>query len=103
MQFDNVFPLAFFALTSSIFMLVGARRLGLKLGLLSVAVREILECAGAALIFLAINVTIGVLAVSLIRAFFRFLPLYALTDTLFVLLAVIQGIVFQRWWRKSRA
>jgi len=63
------------------------------------AVRRLMECVGAFVVFLIVNMTIGVTMVLLIRSTTsRFVSIYLLDDYMVVLLSAVQGVLFSLWW-----
>jgi hypothetical protein len=68
---------------------------------LRTAARIILECVGTAMAFLAVNVVLGTGIILAIRsATPMFVPVYAINPPLLCVLSLLQGFVFQLWWRK---
>lgn len=62
-----------------------------------------LEYIGAAFVFLCLNLVLGVAIVLALRWLTPwFVSLYQVTDVVLVLLSVLQGVVFQTWWRSAR-
>ena len=58
-----------------------------------------MECLGAFVFFLALNMTIGVSVILLIRTTTsRFVSIYLLDDFMVVVLSAIQGVLFSLWW-----
>jgi hypothetical protein len=101
MWLENSFAYILVAATSVLFFLFGVKRLRLDPHLLRGALAEVTECIGASVVFLGINALTGLLVIFTIRAL-RFFPLYALSDLVLVFLSAFQGVLFQRWWRKSQ-
>jgi hypothetical protein len=59
-----------------------------------------LECIGTCVAFLIVNVGLSVALVLLVRGITPwFISLYSAADTLLVGLSILQGFVFQIWWR----
>jgi hypothetical protein len=82
--------------------LVGTRALGLTPARLRHAGARTADCIGLGMVFLALNLAIGGLAVLALRLVTgQFFPLYALNDGTIVILSVLQGMVVQ-WWRGER-
>jgi hypothetical protein len=81
--------------------ILGIKRFGLKPVALYEALTELAECAGASVVFFVLNSVIGICLVLIARQF-RFLSFYALADPELVLLSILQGLMFQLWWRRSR-
>jgi len=90
------------AATSVLLVLFGIRRLGLQSSVLREAFHDVVQCTGAFLIFFGFNAAIGVGIAFLIRAVWRFFPLYAVADVGLIILSALQGFVFQIWLRRSR-
>jgi len=64
------------------------------------AIHTLLECLGAASMFLVVNVALGIVLVLAIRSVTPlFVSVYLLNDLLLIVLSVLQGFVFQLWWR----
>jgi hypothetical protein len=67
-------------------------------GGLGPAVRRLLEVIGLAAVFFAVNLTIGVLVVLLVRdAFGGFISAYVLNDQALVVLSALQGMLWSFW------
>ena len=93
--------LAVLGLTSAVAYLVGTRALGLPRAGLRVATGRTLESIGTALIFVAVNLGVGLGATLTVRAVTgRFVSVYALDDEVWLLLSLLQGLAFH-WWRVS--
>jgi hypothetical protein len=64
------------------------------------AVRGIVDWAGTFAVFFVANVIVGAVVIFAIRALTpRFVSLYALRNTLFLILSAAQAFVFQSLWR----
>lgn len=80
---------------------VGVRQSGMRERSLSLAFVTVLECLGTFSVFLAINLGLGALIIVLIRSITpQFVSLYIIGDIWLVVLSVLQGFMFQLWWRK---
>lgn len=98
---EQAFVVGLIGLTSLGAYLVGTRRLGLPARSLGRATRRMLEGIGFILIFLALNVALGTAIILTMRALAGpFVPVYVMTDLVWVGLAVLQGLTFQ-WWRTA--
>ena len=91
--------LALAALTSAAAYLLGARRLGLAPARLGAAIGKMLETVGVVLIFLVADLLAAVVLVMALRGVTdTFVSVYVTDDTVWLGLALLQGLVFQ-WWR----
>jgi hypothetical protein len=90
------------AFTSIAIFFLAVRRFGLKTTFLRQALVEVVQCVGAFIAFLVLNLTIGVGLIFLIRGVWRFFPLYTLADEALFIVSALQGFVFQLWWRRSQ-
>jgi hypothetical protein len=98
-----LFLLVVVALTSMGGCAVGIRRLGLRPDRLRAAIASTCQLAGMAIVFLALNVALGLAAVFLARGVLRvFVSVYVLNDAYLPLLSVIQAVIFESW-RGQRA
>jgi len=71
-------------------------------GLLHLALQLMLECVGAAVIFMMVNAIIAASAVLLARLFTPwFISIYAVTDSILVTASFVQGFLFQVVWRSA--
>lgn len=78
---------------------LGARRLGLSGQGLPAALGRTVECLGAILLFLLLNVSLIMAVILGIRAVSgHFLSLHLVADRTIVILSTLQGLVFE-WWR----
>lgn len=99
---DQVFLLLLAAFTSVAAYLGGVRGLGLSRRALRAAVLGALQLVGMGIVFLVVNLTVGLGAVLAIRSFTTgFLSAYLLNDPSLLLLSALQGITFECW--RSRA
>jgi hypothetical protein len=90
---------AVIGLTSAAAYMLGVRVLGLRAGGLARAGGAMLEVVGLVVIFLAINAataTTIILGSPLVGAR---LSLYLATETLWLVLSLLQALVFAAWWR----
>ena len=86
-------------LTSAGAYLVGSRGLHLRDRQLRSALGHALEGLGAALVFLTVNLGIGLVAILAVRSLSGwFVSIYALNDVTIGILSLLQGLTFQ-WWR----
>ena len=64
------------------------------------ALVEAMECVGIFVVFLAANVSLGVVVVLLVRTLTStFVSLYAISDMTLFLASAFQAFVFRLWWR----
>ena len=80
----------------------GVRRLGLPAGRLRAAIGLAFETLGVVLVFLMLNVVVGVavaLAARVVSG--AFLSVYFVTDARLPLLVLVQGLAFQCWRRSG--
>lgn len=93
-----LFLLIVAAMTSAAACAVGVRWLGLRPERLGPAVRGMCQLAGVALVFLAVNVALGLAVVMLARGVLRvFVSVYVLDDVYLPLLSLIQAAIFESW------
>ena len=102
MFLNEVFIYVLVVATSLVTYFAGRRLFGLEYPALRSAVVEISEYVGACAVFVAINLTLGMVLVFLIRSTLRFLSIYVLTNEMLVVLSAFQGFVFQLWWKKGK-
>ena len=83
--------------------LVGTRRLGLpRAGLLPAGAR-MLEAVGFLMVFLALNLGLGGIAILAWRGITgRFASLYLLNDATLGVFSLIQALIFHWWWQGGR-
>ena len=103
MTLEHAFGYCIVAITSTSIFLFAVKRLSLRPNLLRQAFREFAECIGASIVFFFVNVTIGVVGVFLVRGVWRFLGLYILSGFMLVIFSLLQGFLFQMWWRRSQS
>ena len=93
-----LFLLIVAGLTSAAACAIGVRWLGLRPDGLGPAVLGLCQLAGVALVFLAVNVALGLAAVLLARGVFRvFVSVYVMDDVYLPLLSLIQAVIFESW------
>jgi hypothetical protein len=101
MTVDQIFEYILVVITSAAIVLFSIKRLGLQRATLVLALTELTECIGAALIFLAMNVVVGASVVLVLRGLGFFVALYVLGSWSLVLFSFTQGFLFHLWWRRS--
>jgi hypothetical protein len=91
----------FLALTSTVLTFAWIRRRSKKGSTaLATAVQTVAECLGAALAFFVVNIAAGAVLILAVRSFTPlFIPLYVLGDLVLVAFSLLQGFVFQIWYR----
>jgi hypothetical protein len=96
---DSAFLVGLVVLTSAI-VLLAARRLGFaQARALRSALVRLVEWAGMAAGFYALNLAVGVLAVLVVRTATRsFVSVYIIGDGTLPVLSALQAVVLQ-WWR----
>lgn len=87
------------AVTSLLAFAVGVRVFGLPAAGVRAAAACAIETVGFGFAFFAANVTIGLTAALLARAFVGFASLYPSNDLVLLLLSLFQGLVFSLWRR----
>ncbi len=93
-----LFLLVVVALTSAGACAVAVRWLGLRADRLGPALLGTCQIAGVTVLFLALNVAVGLVIVFLARGVFRvFVSVYVLDDVYLPLLSVIQALIFESW------
>lgn len=98
---DLVIPVI--GVSSGVAYAVGTRRLNLPGSGVRQAVGRMLEVVGLSVVFLAINLatTIGAIVVSwLLSGNVR--SLYLASEKMWIVLSLVQALVFQAWWRGRR-
>lgn len=96
---QQVFILALIGLTSLGAYVVGAKALKLSGSGIRMAISKMLECLGMTLVFLGVNIAVGVIVILAARvATGESVSLYLATDGTLLALSLIQGLAFQ-WWR----
>lgn len=97
---DMIFVLTVLATTTYLAYLLVRRFAGSSGRSLRRAFEVTLECIGTCVVFLGLNLALGVALVLLIRGLTPwFVSPYDVSDTILVVLSVLQGFVFQHWWR----
>ena len=95
----EIFLLSLVALSSVGAYFVGTNRLGLRAQSLLAAGARMLEVVGIALIFGAVNMSIGIIVIIATRTLTHwFLSLYMANDISLWGLSLLQGLTFY-WWR----
>jgi hypothetical protein len=83
--------------------LVGTRRLGLPPAGLLPAGARMLEAVGFLMVFLALNLGLGGIAILAWRGITgRFASLYLLNDATLGVFSLIQALIFHWWWQGGR-
>lgn len=95
---SSVFLLALVAVTSLLSWLLRSRRRPSPVRAVANAVNGTLECIGAAVVFLSLNVALGVAAILAARALSGgFVSLYLVSDTTLLALSFLQAVAFHSW------
>jgi hypothetical protein len=95
---SQLFLLGLAIATSLIAYLVGRGALGLSLPTLASAVARAFELIGMSMLFLAINVAVGLFLILAARTLTPvFLSVYLLNDTSLIGISFVQGLVFETW------
>ena len=98
---DSYYLLLLFGLTSLLVVGSGARILRLRARSLPAALSRMLECAGLAVVLVVVNVAAGFLLVLALRSLTgTFVSLYLNTDTMIVVMSVLQAMALQ-WWMEG--
>jgi membrane protein implicated in regulation of membrane protease activity len=83
--------------------IVGTRVFALNRDKLVAAIMEMLECLGLTVVFLLINLAAGTALVLGLRTLTgRFISIYWLNDTSFVILSLVQALTFHCWRRRLK-
>ena len=100
MELETLVVPALVLVTSVGAWLVGTRRLGLpRAGLLPAGAR-MLEAVGFLMVFLALNLGLGGIAILTWRGISgRFASLYILNDATLGVLSFVQALIFHWWWQ----
>ena len=103
MYLETLVVPALVLVTSGGVWLVGTRRLGLpRAGLLPAGAR-MLEAMGLLMVFLALNLGLGGIAILAWRGITgRFASLYLLNDATLGVFALVQALIFHWWWQGGR-
>lgn len=100
---EQVFIPILLGVTSVGAYLLGARGLRLPGRGVRRAISKMLECLGMTVVFLGVNITVGVIVILAARAMTSgFVSLYLAGDESLLVLSLIQGLTFQ-WWRDLSA
>ncbi len=68
------------------------------------SIRALFEWIGASALFLTVNLTLGGVAIIIIRSITQhFIAVYDLDDPLIPILSAIQGFMFQRWHSRAQS
>ena len=103
MTLEHTFGYFVVAITTTFIFLFAIKRLSLRPNQLREAFREFAECIGASIVFFVMNVLLGFVGVFLVRGVWRFLGLYVLAGFMTVIFSLLQGFLFQMWWRRARS
>jgi|SRR5512144_2823246 hypothetical protein len=76
---------------------IGMRRLGLPGDGLGQALLGMCRLAGTAIVFLSLNLLIGLAGVLLARGLGVFVSVYLLNDAFLPVLSVLQAVIFECW------
>ncbi len=99
----HTFILIMAGLTSVGTYLLGVKGLRLPGSRLWEALGKACECIGLALVFLLLNLSVGVIAVFAARVLQEeFVSLYHMSDATLLVLSFLQALVFQAWREGSR-
>jgi hypothetical protein len=97
---ENIFAFLLIVASSASAYAIGRRTSPASGRSIREAIETMLECVGASAVFLVFNIVFGAAIILLIRTFTtRFLSLYQLGDLMVPILSIVQGFVFQLWWR----
>jgi len=100
---ESVFVLIVAGLTSAGAYVLGITTLGFSKSGLWLALSKACECVGLVLVFSALNLAMAMFAILAIRSLSaRFVSLYMASDTTFLMLALLQALIFQAWREGSR-
>lgn len=100
---EEVFILALVGVTSLGAYLIGAKGLKLPGHGIRRAIGKMLECIGITLVFLLVNVGLGMVMILATRVLTGgFVSMYRAADGTLLVLSLFQGLVFQ-WWRDLSA
>jgi hypothetical protein len=80
--------------------LAGRKGFGLSRDGLKEALGKVVELLGMALVFFVGNLALGIAAVLVARFVMgAFITLYLVGDVSLFFLSVLQGLIFQQWWK----
>jgi len=83
--------------------IVGTRGLALSRDKLTPAIIEMLESLGLTVIFLFVNLAVGMTLVLGLRTLAgKFISIYWLNDTSLVVLSLVQALAFYHWRRRPK-
>jgi hypothetical protein len=100
---EHLFIVILAGSTSMAAYVVGVKGLGLSGSGLRVALYNTLECLGAMLVFLLVNLLVGMIAILTGRGLTGgFVSLYLAADIMLVVLSFLQALIFQGWLGVSR-
>jgi hypothetical protein len=103
MTMESVFVLIVAGLTSAGASVLGITSLGFSKSGLWLALSKACECVGLIVVFSALNLAIAMFAILAIRSLSgRFVSLYMASDTTFLMLSLLQALIFQAWREGSR-
>ena len=103
MYLETLVVPALVLVTSGGVWLVGTRRLGLPRAALLPAGARMLEAVGFLMVFLALNLGLGGIAILAWRGITgRFASLYLLNDATLGVFSLIQALIFHWWWQGGR-
>jgi hypothetical protein len=100
---ESLFILVVTSFTSAGACVLGIARLGFSKSGLWCALGKVCEGVGLMLIFSVLNLTLATFAVLATRSISgRFISIYTVSDTTFLMLAWLQALIFQAWREGSR-
>ena len=103
MYLETLVVPALVLVTSGGVWLVGTRRLGLPRAEILPAGARMLEAVGFLMVFLALNLGLGGIAILAWRGITgRFASLYLLNDATLGVFSLIQALIFHWWWQGGR-
>jgi hypothetical protein len=96
---DN-YPLVVVAATTAAAYLVGRRFFDRPRISFADPLRKGMECIGASVVFLSVNVALGLAVIFVVRTITaHFISVYsAVANPSLVILSAVQGIMFRLWW-----
>ena len=96
-------PVFIFGLTSIGVFLARREHGGLHPSALPGAMRDVLEWLGLGVLFLLANLAVGAAAVLGVRSLTgHFVSIYLVSDMTLPILSLVQALIFQRWWERSK-
>ena len=100
---ESVFVLIVAGLTSAGACVLGITALGFSKSGLWLALGKACECVGLILLFSTLNLAMAMCAILAIRSLSgHFISLYVASDTTFLMLSLLQALIFQAWREGSR-